>query len=219
MAQSNDQSGSSDKPDQDIIVTGTLIRGIAPTGSNVIGIDRQQIEATGSTSTNELLGSIPQAGGFFFNNIPQVANGSAGQNTRIAVNRINLRNLPGANTSGGAPTLVLVDGHRVVGAGLGQIAVDSDLVLPAVIERVDTMADGASAIYGSDAVGGVINFVTRDRYDGVKVDARAGFADNYKQYDANITAGKDWGSGSAWISYGYRNTNALFGRDRDYVRA
>lgn len=200
----------------DIVVTGTLIRGIAPAGSNVLGIAEESVKATGAVSTNQLLSSLPQVGNFF-NAVPAGVSGVAGSNSSVPIARPNLRNLPGANTSGGAQTLVLLDGHRVVPLGIGQLAVDPDFIAPLVIERVEAMTDGGSAVYGSDALGGVINFMTRDRYDGVRVDARVGFADNYTSYEAGGIAGKDWGSGSAYISYRYSKNDAIFGSDRDYV--
>jgi iron complex outermembrane receptor protein len=67
-------------------------------------------------------------------------------------------------------------------------------------------------------VGGVINFITRKRFDGVKVDGHYGFADGYHTSDGNLTAGKDWGSGSLWGSVMVQSNNAIFGRDRDFIR-
>jgi iron complex outermembrane receptor protein len=203
-------------PSQDIVVTGTLIRGIAPAGSNVLGINDQEAKATGATSTNQLLASLPQVGNFF-NAVPTGVSGVAGSNGSVPIARPNLRNLPGANTSGGAQTLVLLDGHRVVPVGIGQLAVDPDFIAPLVVERVEAMTDGGSAVYGSDALGGVINFITRDRFDGVQVDGKFGVADDYLSYEAGAIAGKDWGTGSAYIAYRYSHNDAIFGSDRDYV--
>lgn len=202
---------------EDIVVTGTLLRGIAPAGSNVIGISEAQIEATGASTTNDLLANLPQAGNFF-NGLAQPGGGATASNTVVPINRPSLRNLPGNNTSGGALTLILIDGHRVVGAGIGQVAVDPDIIPPGALQRVETITDGGSAVYGSDAIGGVINFITLKRFDGVKVDGHYGFADDYDSYDANVTAGKDWGSGSAYVAYSFSRHDALLGRDRDFVQ-
>ena len=216
------QDGNSPAKDSDIVVTGTLLRGIAPTGSSVIGVDRNQIEATGAGSTNQLLSNLPQAVNFF-NSVP--IPGGAGtlpslsSNARVPINRVSLRNLPGGNTSGGPQTLLLIDGHRVVGAGIGQVAVDADVVALGAIERVEAITDGGSAIYGSDAVGGVINFITRKRFDGVKVDGRIGYADDYTSYDTSVTVGRDWGAGSVYVAYDFSKHDAIFGRDRDYIKS
>ena len=100
-----------------------------------------------------------------------------------------------------------------------QAAVDAGVVPTGVIDRNEVMLDGASAIYGSDAVGGVINLITRKRYDGVEVNARYGFADDYWQRDFSITAGKNWGSGGFVINYEYSQNSNILQHDRDYNKA
>lgn len=196
--------------EQDIVVTGTLIRGIAPVGTNVVGLSSADIVATGASSANQILARVPQVTSAF-NQTPALSSGNAG----LTVVRPNLRNLPAV---GGSTTLVLIDGHRAVNAGVLQTSPDPDVIPPSVLERVDVMPDGGSSIYGSDAVGGVINFITRRRFDGIEANARYGFADEYHQFDANITAGEDWGSGSGYLSYAFVTHNEILGRDRDYVR-
>lgn len=196
--------------DEDIIVTGTLIRGIAPTGTNVVSVSAEKIEATGAVSTIDVLAKIPQISNSF-NRVPQSSTGDAG----TTIYKPNIRNLAasGANT-----TLVLVDGHRLVGAGVLSSVPDPDVVPPGVIERIEIVPDGGSSIYGSDAIGGVINIITRKRFDGVEVSGRYGFADDYHQFDINGTVGKAWDRGSVYLSYVYNENDALFGRDRGYVR-
>ena len=78
------------------------------------------------------------------------------------------------------------------------------------------MPDGGSALYGSDAVAGVVNFMTRQRFDGVKVDARYGLGKNYHTFDANATIGKEWDSGSIWVSYNYTENGEILGSQRSY---
>jgi iron complex outermembrane receptor protein len=200
----------------EIVVTGTLIRGIAPAGSDVLGISAVEAKATGGVTTNQMLASLPQIGNFF-NSVPVGVSLQVGSNGSNPISRPNLRNLPGGNTSGGAQTLVLLDGHRITPLGTQQLAVDPDFIAPLVISRVEAMTDGGSAVYGSDALGGVINFHTRDRFDGLQVDARYGIGDSYKSLDAGGIFGKDWGSGSAYVSYRYAKSDSIFGSDRDYV--
>lgn len=211
---SADTKSKADEPIAEIVVTGTLLRGAAPVGSNLISVGKDNVTSTGSTSTNQLLSSIPQVVNFF-NTVPNVGLGNP---NAVQVARPNLRNLPGGSLATGAATLILIDGHRVAGVGVNQSAVDADLVPTGAIERVEIITDGGSSTYGADAVGGVINFITRKRFDGVQVGARTGFADNYSTYDANVIAGKDWGSGSIYGSYSYSKNDALFGRDRDFVK-
>ncbi len=201
---------------EEIVVTGTLIRGTAPVGSNVIGVSQQKIEESGATTSGELLANIPQVG--FFGTVPFGPSAIVGSNQSNPIARPNLRNLPAAQTSGGAQTLVLIDGHRVVGAGTQQVGVDPDIIAPGALQHVEALTDGGSAIYGSDALGGVINFITRERFDGVEVTAREGVAKNLNALDGTLTVGKDWGSGRTYLSYSHTHHDAIFGSDRDYIR-
>jgi iron complex outermembrane receptor protein len=200
---------------EEIVVTGTLIRGVAPTGAELISVTPQDIKATGATSTDQLLASIPQVGNFF-NSVPQIA---AGNNGSLQINRPSIRPLPNPNSASGALSLVLVDGHRIVGAGVNQSAPDPDVLPTSVIERVEIVPDGGSSIYGADAVGGVINFITKRHFSGVEVAAQYGHADGYNTTDGHLTLGQDWGSGSAYVSYNFSYHDALPGGDRSYVKS
>src|SRR5690606_2608503 len=89
--------------------------------------------------------------------------------------------------------------------------------LPALaIERVEIVADGASAIYGSDAIAGVVNFVTRKRYSGAEASIRYGMADDYYSTFASGLIGEDWGTGSILAAYQYTQNDNITGGDRDY---
>jgi iron complex outermembrane recepter protein len=210
-----DRSAADQGVGQDeIVVTGTILRGAAPTGSNLISVGEDRIQSQGATTANELLATVPQVSNLF-NNVPTARLGVA--SNQIQVVRPNLRNLAG-ETSSSSSTLVLFDGHRIASVGVSQNAVDPDLIPPIAIERVEVVTDGGSATYGSDAVGGVINFITRKRFDGVKVQGRYGFADDYYQVDAGAIIGKDWGTGSVFAAYNYQHNDALFGRDRDFIQ-
>lgn len=199
---------------EEVVVTGTFIRGIQPTGSQVIGLSEADVIATGATSGNDLLASVPQVTNYF-NAMPTVNPDTANQ---LQVVRPNLRNLPGGNTASGAATLVLVDGHRVPGVGVDQVAPDPDMVPPAIIERVEIITDGGSSIYGADAIGGVINFITRKRYEGMEVSAGYATADDYMTYDISATAGTAWDSGSTYISYTYADRDEVLVGDRSYAK-
>jgi iron complex outermembrane receptor protein len=198
----------------EIVVTGTLIRGQAPVGSNLIVVGQDKVQSAGVMTANELLATVPQVSNLF-NTVPSRRYAIALNQIQIA--RPNLRNISPDNASS-ASTLVLFDGHRVASAGVTQASIDPDLFPTNVIDRVDVVTEGGSATYGADAVGGVINFITRQHFDGVKVGARYGTADGYWTWDANIMAGKDWGSGSAYVSYVISKNDAIYGRDRDYIR-
>jgi iron complex outermembrane receptor protein len=192
---------------EEVVVTGTLLRGVAPVGTNVIGIGKDEVIATGAASTNDLLATIPQISNF--NSFPAVT-ATFGQ----PIAQTNLRNL---GASGGATTLVLLNGHRIVGAGILQTYVDPTVIPPGIIERVEVIPDGGSSIYGSDAIGGVINFITRKRVSGGEVSGKYGVADGYHTFDANLTLGKDWGSGAFSAAYAYAWHDNIQGRERDFV--
>ena len=194
----------------DIVVTGTLIRGIAPAGTNVVAVSRADVESSGATTVTELLTDVPQFGSF--NDLQTLSGGG----NFVTTNRPNLRNLPGFTTTGTSTTLLLVDGHRVVGMGISSTTPDADFVPTGIIERVEIVPDGGSALYGSDAVAGVVNFITNKRFDGAKVDARYGFGKDYHTFDANATIGKAWDAGSVWVSGNYTKNSSIFGRDRDH---
>ncbi|MFC4312031.1 TonB-dependent receptor plug domain-containing protein [Steroidobacter flavus] len=195
---------------EEIIVTGTFIRNAAPTGTNVVPLTRDEVIATGATNANEVLATIPQVS----SNFNQVR---AVQTSQFGINNLapNLRNLGAA---GGATTLVLMDGHRITNAGVLSTSPDPDVIPPGVLERVEIVPDGGSSLYGSDAVGGVINFITRKSVEGFEIAGHYGTGDNYYTTDLNLTAGTSWDSGSGYLSYVYAENDDIFGRDRDFVR-
>ncbi|RPE80954.1 TonB-dependent receptor plug domain-containing protein [Vulcaniibacterium tengchongense] len=144
-------------------VTGTRIKRVdAETASPVFVIDRQAIEASGVVTIGEFLQTTPAVAGAATN--PQVNNGGGG-----GAATMDLRGL-GPNR-----TLVLVDGRRWIGsvANAGS-AVDVNSIPMALVERVEVLKDGASAIYGSDAIGGVVNFILRREFEGLEVSAMTG---------------------------------------------
>ncbi len=202
--------------EEEIVVTGTQIRGVAATGSQTIALDAEAIAEVGAFNTNELLAAIPQMGTF---------NGRFEQDPRGAfqdsVNRPNLRNLPGFNSASGSVTLLIVDGHRLTPVGVGEATVDADIIPAAVLQRVEVVTDGGSSIYGADAVAGVINFISRKSFDGVQVDANYGFGDTidgFSEYDGALTMGTDWGSGNGYISVGHSDREAITNGETSWAR-
>lgn len=204
-----DPALTEDASTADIIVTGSSIRGIAPTGSSLVSVTRQDIAATGASTTTELLRSVPQLGSF------GASGGNNGQNSANFVDQPAIHGV-GVGNGGGGLTLVLVDGLRLPGAGINQTAPDPSAIPPSAIERVEVVADGASSIYGSDAVAGVINFILRRNVDGVETSGRVGFGDGYRTYNASILAGTKWSTGSIMADYEYSQNTAVNGTERDY---
>lgn len=189
----------------EFVVTGTSIRGVPPTGSNLISVSRADIVTQGGANTPDLSASIPQLSSF--NTAPQT---SAGTGPGLGSFAPALRGLPAT------ATLPLMNGRRLVGAGVQVTNPDYPLIPNLAMERIEVVADGASSIYGSDAVAGVVNFITRKRADGVELSASYGVADGY--YAGNIGAlfGKDWGTGSFVAAYQFSENDNITGGERDY---
>lgn len=195
----------------DIVVTGTLIRGQAPTGSQIVQVGQAEIKQLGVVNASQLLASVTQD--VNFNGRPQVGAFSAFQ----TVNRPTLRYL-GASNAGGSSTLLLLDGHRLPGMGIFQTTPDLDAITPGAIERIEVVTGGGSSTYGSDAVGGVMNIISRRKYEGVEVGGHFGFGEDYQQWDASVTAGHTFGNVNVWASYSYAHNSLVRFADRDYAR-
>ncbi len=144
-----------------IVVTGSRIPQPNLTGTSpVTQVTSEDITTQGVTRVEDLTNQLPQV---FAAQGSNISNGASGTAT------VNLRNL------GAARTLVLIDGRRVpYGSGFSSAA-DLNTIPGPLVERVEVLTGGASAVYGSDAVAGVVNFIMRDDFEGVKLDAQYGY--------------------------------------------
>lgn len=205
----------------DIVVVGSQIRGARTNAALPVSvIDANQIDATGAISGDELFRSIPQAGDVTFNesNNPQTSNAARGD-----VNSINLRNLGVGNT------LVLLNGRRLVQhptsqAGDGNVPVlgfNSNSLPVSGIERLEILRDGAAAIYGADAVAGVVNTVTKSNYNGAQVDLRYGGAESThrREFQATGLIGSDFAEkrGNISLNLDYVHRTAQLAEDQPYT--
>ena len=185
-------------------VTGSRIRGAdMETQQPIVTLSREALEQQGFTSVVDVLQNLTSAGSPAISRSDALASGE-----NVGGYYIDLRNL-GANR-----TLVLMNGKRL-GATSGGYQ-DLSQVPMAAVERIEVLKDGASSIYGSDAIGGVINVITRKRYDGAEVSAYAG---QYGQGDGKTTnfaatVGKDFGRGSVTIAAEYNNSDPVWAKDR-----
>lgn len=211
VAHAQDAKGSGDDNRNEIVVTGTLLRKVAPAGAETLTLGSEEVKASGATSTTQLLANIPQLQGFGTTPAP-----GAGGN-QLTVNRTNLRNLP-QSVGASSPTLVLMDGHRLVGEGVKQSYADPAVIPPGLIDRVEVVYDGGSAIYGADAMGGVINFITKHDFDGIQVDGTHGFGEQYNTTNLNFLSGKRWDSGSAYVAYSYAYNSSIANADRAFEK-
>src|SRR5690606_22197446 len=113
---------------------------------------------------------------------------------------------------GPSATLTLLDGHRLPGSGTGGAYSDTSVVPILALRRMEIIADGASAIYGSDAVAGVVNLILRRDLNGVEANARYGFADGYDTRQFGVAAGKTWGTGQFMATFEHSYHSALRSR-------
>ena len=192
---------------EEIVVTGTRIRRKdLTTPAPVTVISRDQIQASGKVTIGDFLMALPEQGNAINT---QYNNGGDGST------RVNLRSV------GEERTLVLINGRRVVPGGTGaDSTVDLNSIPSQAIERVEILKDGASAVYGSDAIGGVINLITRKSFDGSNVSAFAGQTSqgDGTTYDVSVTAGTSSERGSLLFSAGYLNQQQIWAADRKWAR-
>lgn len=202
------QDGSAQAADEDavtveeIIVTGTSIRGVPPVGSNLISVSRTDIEQLGAANTPDILATVPQLNSF--NTAPQTSGGGFGTFA------------PGMRGLPSSATLPLMNGHRLVAAAANDTAPDYPLIPSLAVERIEVVADGASSIYGSDAVAGVVNFITRRNVSGVEASANYGVGDGFYQAHLGGLIGHTWDRGSVLGAYQYTRNDNITGADRDY---
>ncbi|MBW4332228.1 TonB-dependent receptor [Stakelama sp. CBK3Z-3] len=197
--------------DSEILVTGTRIRGRAPAGAAVTTINRTDIERSGYATTQQILQALPQNfGGGPNETTAATARNGADANTSYG-SGINLRGL------GPSSTLVLLDGERPPMAGIAGIFTDLSMIPLSAIERIEVLPDGASALYGSDAVAGVVNIIPRTGFRGLTANVRYGLGDGVDEWQASALAGARWATGHAMIAYEYYHRSRLAAADRGYV--
>lgn len=187
---------------EELVVTGSRIaRQDLTSVSPVATVGEAEMKAQGVVNTENLLATLPQAAPGVTGT---VNNGNGGVST------VNLRGL-GSNR-----TLVLVDGKRQIPT-TSTGTVDINLIPPAMIERIEVMTGGASAVYGSDAISGVVNFILKRDFEGFEF--RGGFSatdeGDAKIYDASATTGASFDRGSVMLSLGYNKREPLFQGDSD----
>lgn len=190
-----------------VTVTGSHIKraqisGVGP----VTVIDREAIQRSGAISVDTLLQRLPAAAGFAGNqtNAYWADNG-------YGTTQVNLRGL-GINR-----TLVLLNGRRIVNGGTGaNSSVDLNVIPIALIERVEVLKDGASAIYGADAVAGVVNIITKKKFDGVEASVRYGqtFQGDGDETAVDLTWGMSGDSGSIMAAVNYTEGGSVNMADR-----
>jgi len=202
-----DSKNPSGKIIDEVVVTGSHIRGLNNSTSPVTVLDRSYIESTGLSTTSALIESLPQ--NFALTSQSGVLVPGVSQSS-VQGSSINLRGL------GEGTTLVLLNGRRMASGFIGS-AVDISALPLSLIDRVEVLTDGASAIYGSDAVGGVVNFILRRDLNGSETQLRGGWADGVDEYRASQGLGTSWDSGNVLFSFEYYKRSLLRANERDFT--
>ncbi|WP_294289760.1 TonB-dependent receptor [uncultured Sphingomonas sp.] len=199
-------------PDTDIVVTGSRIRG-APVASTLIVRTADTIRNEGQATLAEVIRTIPQNFGGGQNpgigaNVPAASGVNVGSGSSL-----NLRGL------GSDATLTLLNGRRLAYSASRQ-SVDVSAIPVNAVERIEIVADGASALYGSDAIAGVANIRLRRDAQGLTTSARLGASTdggNVEQVYGGV-AGKRWSGGGMLLAYEFGHSTAIRAADRDYAR-
>ena len=209
FAQAADDENTTDGS-AEIIVTGSLIRGAAKnTALPVAVIDSAEIAKRGSPTMLELIKTLPIAGPVF-GDVNQFNGASARQ---TGAGSVNLRGL------GSQRTLILLNGRRVVSApGLNSGGPNTELFPVSAIGRVEVLKDGAAATYGSDAVAGVVNFITRKGFTGLDLSADyQAISGSGGDYTASGVFGWEGERVSVLLSAGYQHRSKLPTLERDFA--
>lgn len=207
-----------------IVVTGTRLRQPnLQSKSPITSVTDQEVKLEGATNIENVLNRLPQVTADANENVSNGSDGTA---------QVNLRNL-GSNRN-----LILINGQRE----LPMLGTDVNFIPAFMVKRVDVLTGGASAVYGSDAISGVVNFIMRDDLDGMRVDGQYGFADHYnsngfirqviaahgydeaphhvtdgRRYEINVAVGTNFadGRGNVTAYFGYRHVDPVTQANRD----
>ncbi len=195
---------------QEVVVTGSFIAGSSEKAALPVSvIGKEELAKQGSPSTLDLIKSLPISGPVIGDS-NQFSTGAQGQ---PGAGSINLRGI------GSQRTLVLLNGRRsTVSPGAGSQGVDTNLMPVAAIQRVEILKDGAAATYGSDAMGGVVNFITRKNLEGFDVSADYRLVDGSAgDYGINGAWGHVFDNGNVLIAAGYQRRSELSSTDRKWA--
>ncbi|HEY0961328.1 MAG TPA: TonB-dependent receptor [Pseudomonadales bacterium] len=195
---------------EEITITGTRVRGAEPVGTSVQTIDRAGMADAGQVSIDRMIKDLPQ--NFDLGVSENSRNTSGGAGNIVYGNTVNLRGI------GPYATLILVDGHRVIN---NSRSFDPSVLPTLGVERVEVIADGSSAIYGSDAIAGVVNLIPRRNLDGIEALGRYGVSEDgdYSESMAGLAVGKEWASAEFMLAFEHVGREALSGDDRDFFRS
>ncbi|WP_138379694.1 TonB-dependent receptor domain-containing protein [Luteithermobacter gelatinilyticus] len=198
---------------EEVVVTGSRIKRKDLTApSPVTLLDSNDVKVSGLNHVGELLNRLPSAG------VPPVSDTNSNfTTTATGATILDLRDL------GSERTLVLVNGRRHVGGLAGGPQVDVAMIPTAMIDRIEVVTGGASAVYGSEAIAGVVNLILKDDFEGVEFNSRFGISDegDGEEYDLGATVGGTFGDdrGSAILHFSYNKKEMIESKDRDFSKS
>jgi iron complex outermembrane receptor protein len=195
---------------QEVVITGSLLRRVdTETASPVVTLDRANITNTGKLTLGDVLQELPSVSGTA-TNVQNNNTGGGGASPELeggdGAARVSLRGL------GVTRTLVLIDGQRMANQDLNMIPQN-------MVEKVDVLAEGASTVYGSDAIGGVVNFILRKDFNGVEFSANDGISSHWdgQRRAFNLTAGASGDKGNIVAGVDWNDQDAVTNARRDYL--
>jgi iron complex outermembrane recepter protein len=197
---------------EEIIVTGTNISNVENKTVPLLSFDRDAIARSGYASLSDFITALPQ----------NVKSGSNSADGILTGDFTNIENSTAANLRGlgASSTLTLINGHRVAAAAEGT-GVDLSMIPLAAVERIEVLTDGSSAVYGADAVGGVVNIILRKDFNGQETDARLDTLSRgggeLKQFGQSV--GRTWSTGGVLGVFQFDDNNALRSQQRSFTSA
>ena len=196
----------------EVRVTGTHIRG-TKSASPLMVMDRDDLERSGHATVAAALAALPQAFA------TGASEGTLTTNSDRIIRNVNYGASVNLRGLGPDATLILVNGRRLSGSGSFGDFSDISSIPSAAVARVELLLDGASALYGADAVGGVVNIILRKDVEGMESRAYAGIgtAGEPAQVQLSQSLGHRWSSGGVFVALEYQKRNALRAEDRDYT--
>ncbi|VWX59003.1 TonB-dependent receptor domain-containing protein [Sphingorhabdus sp. 109] len=203
-----EEGAADEQPGELIVVTGSRIASATVESAAPLQVvSAESIDDAGVTNVQELLLENPVFG------TPGLSRtNSAFLTSGTGVATVDLRDL------GSDRTLVLINGRRVVASVAGSATVDLNVIPTQFVERVDILTGGASSLYGSDAVAGVVNFVYKSNFEGIEANAQYGITErgDDARYQMNVTAGTNFadGDGNLMVHFGYSNEEGLLSKQR-----
>lgn len=194
----------------DVIVTGSrLARPNIDSPNPITSVTAEQLTSTGNLSLGDALNTLPALRSTYSQANSTRFIGTAG------INQLDLRGLDPSRT------LVVVNGRRHITAQPGSFVIDTNTIPTDLLERVDVVTGGSSAVYGSDAMAGVVNFVLKRNFEGIRIKGQGGISSRGDRgsYFGAVTAGKNFSEGRGNIAGAveYSRQNVLYFTDRDYL--